>query len=515
MMNRRNFLHQLGVAAAACALPVTTAYSLPRAAGKRQPNIVFIYADDHAINAVSSYGSKINKTPNIDRLASEGVRFSRSYVSNSICGPARATILTGTHSHVNGQTDNRAKFDDTLPTYAKIMQQSGYQTAMIGKWHIKSNPNGFDHWEKSSGYYNPTFVSPEGTKRVKGYTTEVITEKGLDWIGKRDEEKPFMLWLCHNASHRTWMPGTQYLDHYDDKTIPEPDTLLDDYAGRSPGAEKTQMRISRDLFPAYDLKLPVTGEGILDNGAKNMLSGMSPEQRSAWDVAYEKKNKAFAEAKLSGDDLTRWNYQRYIKDYLRCVDALDDSVGRVMAFLKENNLEEDTILIYSSDQGFFLGEHGWYDKRWIYEPAFNTPLVVRWPGVAKAGTVCEELVQNIDMAPTFLDMANMNVPGTMQGESLVPLLKGKTPDDWRDAVYYHYFQRDTGRTTHTVAPHYGVRTKRYKLLHVYDFDTWEFYDLKKDPDEMRNLYNAPKYAGVIGKLKEKLKENRAVYGDPV
>lgn len=479
-----------------------------------QPNIIFIYSDDHSQATISAYGSKINQTPNIDKLAAEGMRFTQSFVVNSICGPARACILSGAHSHINGQTGNYADFRQGIPTFAKEMQANGYQTAMVGKWHVRGEPLGFDYYGIAGGYYLTEIKTKEGVVPLQGYTTDVITDLSLDWIEKTDKDKPFVAWVCHSAVHRSWMPGPKYLNRYDDVTIPEPTTLFDNYKGRSPGAERAQMRIARDLFPAYDLKLPITGEGYLDKNAERHFEGMTPEQRSAWDTAYGPKNEAFAAADLSGDALTSWNYQRYAKDYLRCVDAVDDSVGRILAYLKENDLEDNTIVIYSSDQGFFVGEHGWYDKRWMYEPSMRTPLIVRWPGVTEAGTTCDNIVQNIDMAPTFIDAAGIPVPGEMQGESLVPLLKGENPEDWRDAAYYHYQMDDgTKKHSHVVAKHYGVRTDRYKLIYVYEHDFWELYDLKRDPDEMENRYGDPEYKSVVKKLTGQLRELRRSLAD--
>ena len=482
--------------------------------GDTRPNIVFVYADDHAQHAVGAYGSRINRTPNIDRLAEEGMRFTESFVANSICGPARATILSGLHSHRNGKMTNRAGFKDDLPTFAKLMQAAGYQTAMVGKWHISPDPNGFDHWAIArGGYYNLSLVTAEGPTKHEGYTTDIITEEALRWIGERDPERPFLVWISHTATHRTWEPATRHLGNYEGQEIPEPPTLFDDYAGRSPGAAAAQMRVSRDLFPAYDLKLPVTGEGILDGSRTGKLKRLTPAQREAWDAAYGPRNEAFAAAGLEGDALVRWNYQRYIKDYLRCVDALDESVGQVVAFLEEHGLAENTVVIYSSDQGFFLGDHGWYDKRWMYEESLRTPLIVRWPGVTQPGSTCSELVQNLDMAPTFLQFAGLEVPESMQGLSLEPLLRGEQQPEWRDSIYYHYHQQDSGRTSHMVARHYGIRTDRHKLIHVYDHDAWELYDLERDPFEVRNLYDDAAYAGVVGELKRELKGLRVSYGD--
>ena len=520
MITRRCFLKAAGLGAAGlaaprAAVPAARPDARSPAAPQARPNIVFIYADDHAQHAISAYSSRINTTPNIDRLAEQGMRFANSFVANSICGPARATILTGLHSHLNGKMTNRAGFRDNLPTYAKLMRKAGYQTVMVGKWHIATKPNGFDYWAVAKGgYYNPSLATASGRVRHTGYTTDIITDDTLRWIReKRDPEKPFMVWISHTATHRTWQPGPGHLSSYDDKTVPEPTTLFDDYKGRCKAAADAQTRVARDLFPAYDLKLPVTGKGFLDSGATRMLKAMTPEQRKAWNEAYGPKNDAFAKADLKGRDLVKWKYQRYIKDYLRCVDALDESVGKVMGFLDETGLAKNTVVIYSSDQGFFLGDHGWYDKRWMYEPSMRTPLIVRWPGVTRPGSVCDLMVQNIDMAPTFLDLAGIKDSARMQGRSLVPLLTGEKPADWRDAVYYHYYEKGSGRAAHKVARHYGIRTRRYKLMYIYDYDAWELYDLKQDPEEMRNVYSDPAHATVVKSLKQRLAQLRRRYGD--
>lgn len=481
-----------------------------------RPNIIVIYADDHSEAAISSYGSKINRTPHIDQLAADGMRFTQSFVANSICGPARATLLTGTHSHANGRVNNGSKFNTELPTWAREMRGQGYRTAMIGKWHLPGNPlpEDFDFWAKTGGYYAKGLQSSKGKLDRQGYTVDLITDLGMEWIAEdQDEEKPFALWLSHNAVHRTWMPGPEHLELYRGMEIPEPATLFDDYAGRSLGAEQAQMRISKDLFPAYDLKLPITGEQILDNAAKGRLAPMDAATRKAWDAVYDPENEAFAAANLSGKELTSWNYQRYIQDYLRCVAALDDSVGKVRKFLADNNLADNTIVIYTSDQGFFLGEHGWYDKRWMYEPALRTPLIIHWPGVTSPGSISKEMVQNIDMAPTLLEMAGQEIPSTMQGASLLPLLTNTLEEPWRSAIYYHYQEYNEGRTAHRVAEHYGIRTERYKLIYVYRHQTWELYDLYTDPDEMHNRIDDPELADELAYLKERLWHLRRQFGD--
>ncbi len=511
---------------ASAAFYMTVILLAPLANAQDKPNIVVIYADDHAQHAVSAYGSTINRTPNIDQLARDGFRFVNSFVANSICGPARATLLSGLHSHANGQTSNRSKFRDELPTFAKSLNAIGYDTAVVGKWHVSTRPNGFSQWLlKRGGYYNSSFsgqwFSDDGTETVErtiktqGHVTDEITRLSLDWIKQRgDQSKPFMVWISHSAAHRTWAPATRHLNKYAESTIPEPVNLFDKYEGKSSGAATAQMRISRDMFPAYDLKLPVTGKGILDNAAKGQLNAMTSSQREAWDAAFGPRNEAFAKAALEGDDLTRWKYQRYIKNYLRCVDGLDESVKTVRQFLNENGLSENTIVIYSSDQGFFLGDHGWYDKRWMYEESLRTPLIIHWPGVTQPGSTTDQLVQNIDMAPTFIEMAGAKAEPTMHGLSLVPILKGEQPEKWRDAIYYHYHMKEPdGRTSHIVAKHYGVRTARYKLMYFYELDAWECYDLQTDPREMNNIYDNPSSVEVVNGLKRKLRQLRNEFKD--
>lgn len=485
-----------------------------RSDGANPPNIVIIYSDDHAQHAISAYGSEINSTPNIDALARDGMRFTQSFVANSICGPCRATLLTGLHSHANGQIGNRSKFRDDLPTFAKSLQASGYATAVIGKWHISTPPNGFDYWAlKKGSFFNSSFNTSDGTEPSVGHVTDTITERSLNWMTE-NQDGPFMLWISHSAAHRTWEPPIRHLTKYADNTIAEPKDLFDDYSGKNAGAMTAQMRISRDLFPAYDLKLPVTGEGILDRAATGQLEQLTPDQRAAWDDAFGPDNANFAKLAPQGKDLTRWNYQRYIKNYLRNVDGLDESVGNVRNFLSRNGLAENTIVIYSSDQGFFLGDHGWYDKRWMYEESMRTPLIVSWPGVTDAGSTCESLVQNIDMAPTILEMSGNAVPESMHGQSLVPHLQSRNPGDWRDAVYYHYQMIEPkSRTSHLVARHYGIRTNRYKLIYFYDLKAWELYDLDTDPHESQNLYGIAQYASVTEGLKKRLTKLRTEFDD--
>jgi len=469
--------------------------------GAGPPNILFVFADDHAAHAIGAYGSRINQTPNIDRLASEGMLFRNAFVTNSICAPSRATILTGQFSHLNGVLTNVEAFDTTKVTFPALLRQAGYQTAVIGKWHLKSRPQGFDHYEVLRGqgpYYNPLLLTETDSVRYAGYTTDILTDRVLDWLEHgRDAERPFLVMYQHKAPHRNWQPGPDHLTAYDDVTIPEPATLFDDYAGRTSAARTQEMTVAHHLSD-FDLKLTEPGD-------------LSERQLARWRDAYDPKNRAFRAASLTGDDLVRWQYQRYIKDYLRAVASVDDNLGRVLDYLDRSGLAENTIVVYSSDQGFFLGDHGWYDKRWMYEESFRTPLIVRWPARVPAGSVNEDLVQNLDFAETFLDAAGVAIPEWMQGRSLLSLLGGRTPSDWRDAVYYHYYEYPA---VHMVQRHYGVRTARYKLVHYYLIDEWELFDLERDPEELHSVYADPEYADVATQLTARLAELRAQYQVP-
>jgi len=456
--------------------------------------------DDHAAHAMSCYGSKVNKTPNLDRIAREGMRFSNCFCTNSICAPSRAVILTGKYSHVNGVIDNAVKFDGSQPTFPKLLQHAGYETAVIGKWHLKSDPTGFDYWNILPGqgvYYNPVLIEMGERKMYQGYVTDLITDQALNWLRARKGDKPFCLLLQHKAPHRNWQPGPTHLDLYDDVTIPEPTTLFDDYDGRGRAAKEQDMSIARTMNE-NDLKLKPPG-------------GLTPEQKAKWDAAYESENKAFEEAKPEGKDLVRWKYQRYMKDYLRCVASVDDNVGRVLDYLDQSGLAENTVVVYTSDQGFYLGDHGWFDKRFMYEESLRMPLLVRYPKEIRAGSVNSDLVLNLDFGETFLDYAGVPASADMQGRSLRPLLRGQTPGDWRTSMYYHYYEYPA---EHRVKRHYGVRTQRYKLIHFYnDIDEWELYDLQNDPDELKNVHDDPEYADIARELKAELKRLRAQYND--
>ncbi|MFT5142137.1 MAG: arylsulfatase A-like enzyme [Rhodothermales bacterium] len=488
----------------------------------RRPNIIFVFSDDHAAQAVGAYGgllASLDPTPNIDRLAAEGMLFRSAFVTNSICAPSRAVILTGKHSHLNGVPTNREVFDSTQVTFPKLLQAGGYQTAMIGKWHLKSQPTGFDYWEVLPGqgsYYNPDFRTPEGRVRESGYVTDLITDKALEWLKSgRDQEKPFMLMYQHKAPHRVWMPGPDHLTTYADVEIPEPPTLFDDYEGRTSAARTQKMSIDKDMRLAYDLKLlpnTVDPEPNWTNAAQRNYDRMDEAQRANWDAVFDPVNADFNQAELVGEDLVRWKYKRYMQDYLRSIRSVDDNLGRLLDELESSGLAENTVVIYNSDQGFFLGEHGWFDKRWMYEESLQAPLVVRWPGVVEAGSESSDLVQNLDFAQTFLDMAGIGAPEDMQGRSIVPLLRGSAPENWRDAIYYQYYEYPG---PHDVQQHYGVRTDRYKLIYYYHIDEWELYDLETDPDELASVHDNPAYAEVRQRLEARLGELREQYEVPV
>ena len=449
---------------------------------------------------MSCYGSHVNKTPNLDRIANEGMRFRNSFCTNSICAPCRAVILTGKYSHLNGLIDNNVKFDGSQQTFPKLLQKAGYETAMIGKWHLKTDPTGFDYWNILPGqgaYYNPAMIEMGTQRKYTGYVTDILTDHALDWLKGRAGDKPFCLMFHHKAPHRNWQPSPKHLDLYEDVQIPEPATLFDDYEGRGRAAKEQDMSIEKTMNKA-DLKLTPPG-------------GLTPEQKAQWDAAYGPRNKAFEEARLQGKELVRWKYQRYMKDYLRCIASVDENVGRVLDYLDQSGLAANTIVIYTSDQGFYLGDHGWFDKRFMYEESLRMPLVVRYPKEIKPGSVNGDIVLNLDFGETFLDYAGVAVPADMQGRSLRPLLQGQTPGDWRTSMYYHYYEYPA---VHSVKRHYGVRTRRYKLIHFYnDIDEWELYDLQSDPDELKNVYGDPKYTDVVQELKAELKKLRAQYND--
>ncbi len=460
-----------------------------------RPSILFIFADDHAYQAISAYGDprRLIETPHIDRLAREGMRFDRCLVPNSICGPSRATVLTGKYSHANGFYNNtNSRFDGSQTTLPKLLRAAGYQTAIVGKWHLVTDPTGFDYWEILPGqgvYYNPPMIRNGQPVKHQGYVTDIITELSLGWLQKRDPNKPFFLMCHHKAPHRSWEPALRHLGHDGDRQYPLPETLFDDYSGRGKAEHQQDMTIARTMND-IDLKFVPPRQ-------------LTPEQRQAWNAYYEPRNKAFRKANLQGRDLVRWKYNRYLHDYLGCIKAVDESVGRLLRYLDESGLAANTIVVYSSDQGFYLGEHGWFDKRWIFEESLRTPLLIRWPGVAAPGSVNRDLVSNLDFAETLLEAAGVPVPADMHGRSLVPLLKGHTPADWRKSFYYHYYEYPG---PHDVARHYGVVTARYKLVRFYEpqFDYWELFDLEKDPRELTSVYGRPEYAQVQKELEAEL-----------
>ncbi len=497
----------------------------------KRPNIVFVFSDDHASHAIGAYArdaampfgswlASVDTTPNIDKLAEQGMRFRRSYCTNAICGPSRAVILTGQHSHANGFKDNGDRFDGDQRTFPKLLQAAGYRTAMIGKWHLGSDPQGFDHWDVLPGqgdYYNPVLINAQGKRQVEGHCTDVVTDLALEWLEEQKEsEEPFLLMCQHKAPHRTWMPALRHLNLWADATLPEAPTLFDDYAGRAPGAARQEMTIRDHMYPLYDLFVTppkgaeaASGSALDASGYRN-LERMTSAQRAAWDAHFEPRNDAFHAAELTGAALVRWKAQRYLKNYLRCVRGVDESVGRVVAWLEANGLAENTIVVYASDQGFYLGDHGWYDKRWMYEESLAMPLIVRWPGVTQPGAVDDHLVQNLDYASTFLELAGVPVPDDLHGRSLVPLLRGESPDEWRDAIYYHYYAYPS---VHMVPRHIGVRTAEWKLIHYYPFDEWELFNLASDPDELENLFDRPEHAARQEAMLQRLAQLQAEYGD--
>lgn len=482
------------------------------ATAQKQPNIVFILADDHSLQTIGAYGARLsdfckqqNVTPNIDRLAAAGGLFVNSFCGNSLCSPSRASIMTGLHSHANGVMLLTKPITPGVWTFPGMLREAGYQTALIGKWHLGKTPVPTDYWRilpDQGSYWQPDFIGPNGNEKHDGYVTEVITGMGLDWLKQRDPKKPFMLMLFHKAPHRPWLPPPAYYRWLADVKIPEPPTLFDDYSGRGSPAHNQKMEIARDMTLPDDLKVPVGNKSMPES------KRMTDAQRAAWQAAFGVRNEAFARAYLQGAELTRWKYQEYMKDYLRCVKGVDDSVGQVLDYLKREGLEENTVVVYASDQGFYNGEHGWFDKRWIYEESIHMPLIIRWPGVVKAGKRFTPTVQNIDYAETFLDIAGVKIPDGLHGRSFAPVLRGETPTDWRKSIYYHYY--DPG---HNVAPHYGVRTDRYTLAYFYQTDEWELYDRQKDPQQLRSVYSDSAYVGAVADLKTELSRLRKQYGD--
>ena len=457
-----------------------------------RPNILYIMSDDHAAHAISAYGSKVNQTPNLDRLANAGMRFDDCFCVNSICSPSRATIITGKYSHLNGvPVFNR--FDGSQPTVAKYLQAAGYYTGMIGKWHLGSDPTGFDYWKILPGqgvYFDPAFLSPDGRQVIKGYVTDIITDMAIDFLKDRPKDKPFFLMCHHKAPHRSWEPDEKHRAMFAGKHIPEPETLHDDYATRTDAIRECTQKVFYDLT-RRDLKLVPP-------------AGLTQQERNQWLNVKPTEVEMVEDGKtntLTGDALKAWKYQRYLQDYLACVQSIDDNVGRLLDWLDQNGLATNTVVFYTSDQGFFIGEHGLYDKRFMYEASIQMPFLVRWPGVIKPGAVQEGMAINTDFAPTFMDIAGLPTPADMQGRSLVPLLKGERPADWRTSYYYRYYH-DPG--DHNTRAHYGVRTTDHKLICFWKKDQWEMYDLVKDPYELHNLYSDPAQQDTVAQLKKEL-----------
>ncbi len=494
------------------------------------PNILFIMSDDHAYQAISAYSDHLLQTPNIDRIANEGMKFTNACVTNSICAPSRATILTGKHNHINGKIDNRMPFDTTQVTFPQIFQNSGYETAMFGKLHFGNNPKGVDDFMILPGqgnYINPRFITPEGDTTITGYVTDVITDLTLGWLKeKRNPEKPFMMMYLHKAPHRPWWPRPDKFKEFTQKRFPEPASLFDQYENRGSAAKTAEMNLLNHMMYSHDSKIypetiaemgdqasPIVPE--FNNSFYRPFNRSNEEQKAAYKPVLDSINAWFKAnwPNMTDEEKMKWKYQRYMQDYLGCISSVDDNVGRVLDYLEESGLAENTIVVYTSDQGFYLGEHGWFDKRFIYDESFKTPLLVRWPGKVAPGSVSTEMVQNLDFAQTLLAAADIAAPNDMQGESILPLLTGNT-DQWtRDAVYYHYYEYPA---VHMVKRHYAIVTEEYKLAHFYyDVDEWELYDRRKDPNEMNNVYDNPSYQEVVKTLKANLGELRKQYKDSV
>ncbi|MGR5063493.1 sulfatase family protein [Photobacterium sp. DNB22_13_2] len=492
--------------------------------GQQRPNVLFIMTDDHAVQALSAYGHEIAKlapTPNIDRIAEHGAIFTSSYVTNSLCGPSRGAMLTGKFGHKNGFNYNGQSFDGSQFTWPRALHESGYNTAVIGKWHINLIPEGldFDHWDilnDQGEYYNPDFITMKGVKQEMGYTTDLITDKTLEWLTKgRDKSKPFALMMHHKAPHRNWMPPLRHARLYENTKFPVPDNFFDNYQDRL-AASKQEMNVYRDAQEGHDLKMTraVGSTEWRKDIWPHLLARLTKEQRDAWDTAYQERNDFMNshESDWSEREMAEWKYQRYVQDYLATVKAVDESVGEVLDYLEEHDLAENTIVVYTSDQGFFLGEHGFFDKRFMYEESFSTPLLVQYPAEIKPGTIIDELVQNIDYAPTLLDFAGVRTDEEFDGVSMKGLLTGQEHEKWRDSLYYHYYENPG---FHNVARHYGVRDHRYKLIHFYNpDDEWELYDLESDKSEMVNLIDNPDYQSEVTRLKSELKKLELQYDVP-
>ena len=494
-----------------------------QAHAQQGPNIIYIMSDDHDADAISAYNDQLIQTPNIDRLAKEGTRFTRAFVGNSICAPARATLLTGQHSHKNGIRNNFTAFDGSKNTFPKLLQQAGYQTSVIGKWHLRSYPTGFDYWRILPGmgqYYDTRMIKMNGDTIIeRGYSTDVITDDAIDWLNMRDKSKPFSLLLHHKAPHRYFFPSLKWLEVFHTKTFPEPSTFYADTMGRGSAWQMQTMSILSDMQLCSDLK--VDPQYLMDipeykpdsaqiNYYKAIMRRVPDSIRERFKEIYAERGKILRTLRPQGKELLKYKYQWYMQDYLACIAAVDENVGRVLDYLDENDLAKNTIVIYTSDQGFYLGENGWFDKRFMYDVSMHTPLLARWPGHIPANSINNNLVQNIDFAPTILDFAGLKTPGWMQGVSLKDIMTGEQEKLSRKNLYYHYYEY---AKDHTVIPHLGIRGERYKLIYFYTVNEWEFYDLEKDPTEQHNLINEPLQKANINQMKIELKNLQEKYDD--
>ena len=479
---------------------------------KKAPNILIIFSDDHAYQTISAYGSRLMQTPNIDRIAKEGALFTNVFVTNSLCAPSRATLLTGKYSHINGLTINNISnpFNVQQPLFTRILHQQQYQTAWIGKWHLQTLPDGFDYWKVLPGqglYYNPQFITMNNdTVVTNGYTTDIISGFAEEWLNNRDTGKPFCLVVGEKATHREWLPDLQDLGAFDNRNFPMPSNFYDTYSNRL-AAKDQDMTIDKTMRLKEDLKVHADYN---KNAGYNPYSNLTPGQKAIFAAYYDKISREFDANHYTGDALVKWKYQRYMKDYLATARSLDRNIGRLLQYLDKNNLTANTLVMYASDQGFYMGEHGWFDKRFMYEESMKTPMVMRYPGVIKPGTRVNDMVINIDFAPTMLDVAGVAVPADMQGKSFLPLLKNKT-NGWRKAAYYHYYEFPE---PHHVAPHFGIRTQRYKLIRFYGpADYWELYDLQADPHEMKNIYPQQGKTPLVISLTRQLEQLITEYKD--
>lgn len=489
----------------------------------QKPNIIYIMSDDHDDDAISLYNNSLIQTPNLDRIGKEGMIFKKAFVGNSICGPARATLLTGQHTHMNGMKNNYLPFDDKKLTFPLLLQQQGYQTAMIGKWHLQSYPKGFDFWKILPGqglYYDPRLINMKGdTQTYKGYATEVITDEALQWLDQRDPAKPFMMLYHHKAPHRNFMPLLKYAEKFSQQHFPEPPTLFQDPKQFGKARQLQKMSILLDLTLCSDLKVNpeqlknLPGFKFDSADARNYQGAMNriPEpDRNALKKIFAERGELVRKHHQDPQMMLHLKYQWYMRDYLACVASVDENVGRLLDYLDQKNLAANTLVVYTSDQGFYLGENGWFDKRWMYDVSMKSPLLMRWPGHIRAGSQSTEMVQNIDFAPTFMEVAGAAIPSWMQGISLKNLMEGKQKKLDRKELYYHYYEYPMD---HFVVPHLGIRTDRYKLVYFYTLNEWEFYDLKKDPQEEVNLYADPASQKIIEQIKIRLLALRDKYQD--